>query len=251
MRATCKIRIRADQPRRAGLAGTRAQFSACSLALYTLLASAPAIARPQDEVMSLAFKCGAVGDLRTWLDCYYGAAQPMRSAIGLPPVPPAQSRLVTLPPAGTVPPEDAEIRDNVLKSALDCNRIPAGRDWLDCFYAAPEPVRLRLGLASQFKPPAKREATMLASQFGLTSKPLRAPDAISARMASYEFNKNHLFTVTLDNGQVWQQIEGDDLLANWSRSPRNYSIVITRGLFGSYNFRVQKNGGLFRVRRVR
>ena len=155
------------------------------------------------------------------------------------------------PPAGTVPPEDAEFGTMYCDRHWTAIEIPAGRDWLDCFYAAPEPVRVRLGLASQFKPPVKREATTPASQFGLTSKTLRGPDAISARMASYEFNKNHLFTVTLDNGQVWQQIEGDDLLANWSRSPRNYSVVITRGLFGSYNFRVLKNGGLFRVRRVR
>lgn len=206
------------------------------------------MARPQDEVLSQAFKCAAIGDLRTWLDCYYGAAQPMRSAIGLAPVPAAQFRLVTSPPAGTVPTQEADIRDSVLRSALDCNRIAAGREWLDCFYAAAESVRTRLGLASQFKSSAKAAAP--ASQFGLPSKSAPAPNAISARMISYAFNKDHRFTVTLDNGQVWQQIEGDDVLANWSGSPRKYSVAIARGLFGSYNLRVLKNGGLYRVRRL-
>jgi hypothetical protein len=233
------------------MAGTRALLFASGLTLWVLLAAAPASARPQDEVLSLAFKCAAIGDLRTWLDCYYGAAQPMRSAIGLPPVPAAQFRLVTSPPAGTTPPPENEIRDDVLKSALDCNRIAAERQWLDCYYAAPEPVRVRLGLASPSKSPAKREAAPSPSQFGLAPKPLKATEGLTARMTSYEFNKDHLFVVTLDNGQVWQQIEGDDSLANWSKSPRDYRVVISRGMFGSYNFRVLKNGGLFKVRRVR
>ena len=233
------------------MAGIRAVLYASSLVLCILLVSTPAIARPQDEVLSFSFKCGAIGDLRTWLDCYYGAAQPMRSAIGLPPVPSAQSRLVAFPPAGTVPPQDSEIRDNVLRSALDCNRIGAGRGWLDCFYAAAEPVRERLGLSSQPKSPSTPETANPASRFGLRSKPLPAPEAISARMASYEFNKYRRFTVTLDNGQVWRQIDGDDLLASWTKSPRSYRVVITHGLFGSYNFQVLENGGLFRVRRVR
>jgi hypothetical protein len=224
---------------------------AVALLLGSLFDAASAIARPQDEVLSAAFRCAAIGDLRIWLDCYYGAAQPQRAALGLPPVPAAQARLAAAPPAGNLSPQDIELHDDVLKSALDCNRITAGRDWLNCFYAAAEPVRARLGLVSQSKAPANPMPAPPASAFGLAPKPIKTPNAISAHMASYEFNKDHLFTVTLDNGQVWQQIEGDDRLADWSKAAPSYAVVISRGMFGSYNFRVLKTGALFKVRRLR
>ena len=58
-----------------------------------------AVAGPmRDEVMSGAARCAGIPDDRTWLDCFYGSAQPMRATLGLPPAPPAQTKLV--PPAG-------------------------------------------------------------------------------------------------------------------------------------------------------
>jgi hypothetical protein len=221
------------------------------LLLCIIFCAAPATARPQDEVLSSAFKCAAIGDLRTWLDCYYGAAQPQRAALGLAPVPAAQARLVVSPPTGSISPQDLELRDAVLKSALDCNRTTTGRDWLTCYYAAAEPVRARLGLVAQTKAAASSTSALPASGFGLAPKPMKAPDSVSARMVAYEFTGDHLFTVTLDNGQVWQQIAGDDRRADWSKPASTYRVVISRGMFGSYNFRVLKNGGMFKVRRVR
>lgn len=64
-----------------------------------LLLAQGAIAGPQrDEVMSGAARCAGITDDRIWLDCFYGSAQPMRAALGLPPAPPAQTKLV--PPPG-------------------------------------------------------------------------------------------------------------------------------------------------------
>ena len=58
-----------------------------------------AVAGPmRDEVMSGAARCAGIADDRTWLDCFYGSAQPMRATLGLPPAPPAQTKLV--PPPG-------------------------------------------------------------------------------------------------------------------------------------------------------
>ncbi len=45
----------------------------------------PAAARPRDDAMSAAFRCAVIGEARQWLDCYYGAAQPVRAALGMPP----------------------------------------------------------------------------------------------------------------------------------------------------------------------
>jgi hypothetical protein len=56
--------------------------------------------RGLDEVLSGAGRCAGLADNRTWLDCFYGSAQPMRELLGLPPAPYAQVRLV--PPLGAV-----------------------------------------------------------------------------------------------------------------------------------------------------
>jgi hypothetical protein len=48
--------------------------------------------------MSGAARCEGIADDRVWLDCFYGSAQPMRAALGLPPAPSTQTKLV--PPPG-------------------------------------------------------------------------------------------------------------------------------------------------------
>src|SRR5579863_8698793 len=64
-----------------------------------ILSTTGALADPtRDEVMSGAARCAGIADNRTWLDCFYGSAQPMRALLGLPPAPSAQIRLV--PPPG-------------------------------------------------------------------------------------------------------------------------------------------------------
>ena len=68
----------------------------------TLLVQSAAADPTRDEVMSGAARCAGLADNRTWLDCFYGSAQPMRSLLGLAPAPPAQVKLV--PPPGAVYP---------------------------------------------------------------------------------------------------------------------------------------------------
>jgi hypothetical protein len=66
---------------------------------FVVLAPVAALAEPtRDEVMSGAERCAGITDNRIWLDCFYGSAQPMRSVLGLPPAPFAQTKLV--PPPG-------------------------------------------------------------------------------------------------------------------------------------------------------
>jgi hypothetical protein len=51
-------------------------------------------AATRDDVMYGASRCGGIQDNRAWLDCYYGAAQPMRAELGLTPAPLSQQNLV-------------------------------------------------------------------------------------------------------------------------------------------------------------
>ena len=57
----------------------------------------PALAAARDDVLYGISRCGGIADDRTWLDCVYGAAQPMRAQLGLQPAPASQQKLV--PPA--------------------------------------------------------------------------------------------------------------------------------------------------------
>ena len=57
----------------------------------------PAWAGPREDTLSGIARCASLPDDRTFLDCIYGAAQPMRAKLGLSAAPPAQQRLV--PPA--------------------------------------------------------------------------------------------------------------------------------------------------------
>ena len=97
-----------------------------------LVLAAPASARPRDDALTGAIRCGVVADSRQWLDCYYGAAQPVRAALGMAPALAAQVKLASAPPAGGVPRDEA-VRDEVISAAAGCTRNSADRAWLDCF----------------------------------------------------------------------------------------------------------------------
>src|SRR5258708_16574331 len=80
-----------------------------------LAASVPASARARDEAMAGAYRCAAIASTRSWLDCYYGAAQPVRAALGLAPAPAEQVNLGLSPPACGVKPNQ-DVRDDVVAS---------------------------------------------------------------------------------------------------------------------------------------
>lgn len=59
-----------------------------------VLAATPVLAGPRDDTMAGISRCATLADDRTFLNCVYGAAQPLRAQLGLPPAPEAQQRLV-------------------------------------------------------------------------------------------------------------------------------------------------------------
>jgi hypothetical protein len=223
-----------------------------------LALSAPASARARDEAMLNAYRCAGIASTRIWLDCYYGAAQPVRAALGLLPAPAEQLRLGLSPPAGGER-QNQDLRDEVMASAGHCGSLADERQWLSCYYAAAVPVRASLGLSvptaspaqdAQIKSnhPSPRVPSRHLSAF---AELLGAPDtSIASRMASYSFDRYGNFTVTLANGQVWRQVEGDTSTARWHKSASSYLVNITGGAFGSYNFTVNGGPSKFKVRRV-
>ena len=68
-----------------------------------MLAATSAMAGPREDALAGISRCAALPDDRTFLECVYGAAQPLRAELGLPPARDAQIRLV--PPAVTAVPQ--------------------------------------------------------------------------------------------------------------------------------------------------
>src|SRR5580700_9330695 len=66
----------------------------------------PALADTRSDILATFNRCGVFADDRTWLNCIYGAVQPMRSQLGLPPAPASQTNLVpsTVPMSQLPPP---------------------------------------------------------------------------------------------------------------------------------------------------
>lgn len=216
--------------------------------LLPLLFGTPAQARPRDEAMAGAYRCAAISESRRWLDCYYGAAQPVRAVLGLAPAPPAQTNLVQSPVAGSEPPPgDAGVRYAVMHAAAGCGNLAEDRGWLDCYYAAAQPMRATLHLA-----PAPQARTAPPRDTGMPALSASSVDAgpVVSQMQDYSFDKYGFFTVTLSNGQVWRQIDGDTDYAHWTKPASRYQVRITTGFMKSHNFQVKGLPGLYKVQRV-
>jgi hypothetical protein len=208
--------------------------------------------------MAGTYRCSAVGEPRQWLDCFYGAVQPARAALGLPPATAAQLRLASAPPSGAMAPEDARVRDAVLSGALRCYAVADERQWLDCYYGAAQPMRARLGLSAA---PQKAAPPAMASAALAPAAPLdrfpqgpaipRGSSQVVSAMTAYSFSMVHNFTVTLANGQIWRQLSGDTDYAHWKNPAGTYVATINHGAFGSFNLQVKGLPGVYKVARIR
>ena len=166
----------------------------------------PALGDTRDDVYAAAQRCRVLQDDRAWLECIYGAQQPMRARLGLPPAPEVQQRLV--PPAASSP---------AMASAPQ--RMPPS--------SQPQPAVL----------PHRRASIM---QILTGSAP---PVAVSV-LASVQYDGENAFVATLQNGQVWQQVN-----AVGARAPLKVGakITITPGALGSYNLQASDAPHIYKV----
>ena len=88
--------------------------------LLAFLAVTPAMAGPREDVYSASLRCSAIKDDRSWLECYYGAAQPMRGQLQLPAAPVSQTSLIP-------PPIDAPVARQQAPNPIPRKEGPVGR----------------------------------------------------------------------------------------------------------------------------
>jgi len=173
----------------------RVLFVALGLASLAL----PALAAPRDDVLYGISRCGGIADDRTWLDCVYGAAQPMRSKLGLPPAPASQQALVPPP----VPGQAAPVAQAMAAPAMSAEQQ---KDYEEFSQLSAVP-RAILRLATPKEEPTEPPTTL----------------------KSYKFDAAGYFTVTLANGETWRQDAGDTLYAHWNKPAGTYSAQIIPG----------------------
>lgn len=125
--------------------------AALGLAALPLLAGA-ALADSREQVLLRLPRCSAIGEQRQYLDCYYAAVEPMRTELALAPAPQSATyaplfSLGGAPAGGSVAQDALNLREEVLLRLTRCASIGDTRQYLDCYYAAAQPIRAALGLA--------------------------------------------------------------------------------------------------------
>ena len=162
-------------------------------------------------------------------------------------------------------------REDAAAAMTRCDRLVDNKAWLDCLDAASAQMRAAIralgAAAAQPQFPANRssggEGRILGhpeaappQQFGqedLRSAHQNARGGakrLTARVTNFSFSPTGYFTVELDNGQVWRQVNGDTDYARF-RTPARLNLVnIERGFLGSYNLHIQGRSDGYKVRRV-
>ena len=68
-------------------------------------------------------------------------------------------------------------------------------------------------------------------------------------IASYRFDRGGFFTVTLSNGQTWQQVGDDTNFAHWREAGSKYRVSVEQR-YGEPRLTVDNDGQTYKVRRV-
>jgi hypothetical protein len=191
----------------------------CGLLFVCAATTAVALAGPRDDVLARVRECGSLADDAAWLECYRAAAAPMAAAIAAR----GASAPAAVPAPATMP-------------------VPATTP-----AAAPKAETASAGFGI-----INRESNPLTAPAEALHPPREAAasDHITAHLLRYSFTSQNYFVLVLDNGQVWQQINGDDEFAVLRQPASQYQVTIRHGLFGSYNLTISGTPGLYRVRRI-
>jgi hypothetical protein len=206
-----------------------------TIALGLMLGTLPAAADQRDLVLERVSRCYALGDTRQYLECLYGAVQPLRNELGLPQAPQAATfaSLFAQPAPAQAP------RTAAAPAAQSAQQAQKPGFLTSMFTEA-------VGIRTVMVPP---------EQFGLRNArpgPGRNVDHITARMTEYSLDRRTgAFVVTLENGQVWRRGRTEERLPSWTRPAASYVATVSYGAGNSYNLTVEGERRPYKVDRIR
>ena len=190
-------------------------FSRIACAAAIIFVSTGVSAGPRDDLIEGMAKCAAIADNPQRLACYDALAPQLRAAQSAPP----------------------ESSDN--RAWYDPGRIfgtsPAQQ-------TTPQQFGAEALVAPPAPPPKPGEPQAPA--------PPQPLDSISAKVSDFAYNPYGRAVVFLDNGQIWQQILGDTDRPHFKKGEVN-TVVISRGVLGSYNMVVNDAGSAIKVHRIK
>ena len=227
---------------RFGISGRR--LVAVLAMLAPALLPQAANADPRDDVVAGMMHCAVIADDRQWLECYYGAAQPMRARLGLPAAPQAQQQLLQQHYSGA---PVYPVAPALAPLAPVPQYQPQNQPQYQPQYQSQQQLASRAPVPAG-PPPMPRSRGLFSDIVGGSDLVRNAP------LQSYSFNADGAFTVTLADGQVWQQ-NSDDVgrhRASWRDPASAMRVTISEGAMRSFNMTVDGNDSVqYKVRRIR
>lgn len=182
-----------------------------------LLSATGASADPRDDVISTMVKCADLADKDARVACFDKATPELRAVAAMP------------PPAPVVAEAPA---DQAAAAAAAAE-------------PAPEPES---GIARFFDPFGSADSRPTAAQ--MAYQPMGQEILpITIGIADYSVTPGG-FTVTLDNGQVWQSRPGHFDSPQFKVGEKNF-VVIAHGLIGGYDLSLRGNGKIYKVMRIK
>jgi len=169
------------------------------LAILTVSAASPAMAGPREDSDAGIARCAVLADDRAYLNCIYGAVQPLRARLGLPPAPEAQVRAV--PPVMIAP---ISPRPTVAPSAAS-SRVPS-------------------------------EAAFAGG--------------MRERMDNFTFGRGGLFSLMLENGEMYRQDPGDAPRARWTGRGSDYQVFVIKQGPRSAVMKVAGDPNVYRMQKI-
>jgi hypothetical protein len=202
-----------------------------NLRLPTVLAAvlslcAAARAAPADDLKTGLAQCAALSDARARLACYD------RLAAGPPAETPAAA--VAAAPSAPVPAAPEKDQSGTSLFGLDVGH------WFGGGGGAKPDTQTTPAQFGGDEVPAPPQASAAPEAKRL--------DSITAAVVDYYYNPNGNFTVVLDNGQIWQQLNGDTDRARFKGKDQ---VTVSRGFWDSYNLVIAGVTGLYKVHRVK
>jgi hypothetical protein len=194
-----------------------------------LLLPLSALAGPREDALDALSRCSALQDDRARLACYDGTAAELKSALSAPPP------VVAAPPppaATSAPPPPVAV-----------NAPPA--------LPTPEQKQHVFGFDGGITGGTSVSPEERAN--GVTRETAEADelDSITSDMTDYSLNSAGRFIVFLANGQIWQQLSGDESFARLRKTDDKIIITIERGFVGSFSLHFSNQNGTFKVTRLK
>ena len=230
------------------------------LAIAVLATCSAAQAGPSEAMAFAIGQCSSQPDEKARLACYDQISAQLKSgALVSAPAPQAYQQpgatqpfvQVPTPGSSALAVAPAPVPAPMAQAPAPMARAPAAQNnsgsWYDptSWFGKDKPQKTSTSPADFGAEALPQQRTAAA---GEPAEPARL-DEIRANVRAVAYNTNGRFTVTLANGQVWKQLDGDTGKARFKEKGGDV-VTISRGVLASYNLVVEGRAALFKVKRI-